>query len=396
MCAPLSSPERSVLELLVRPLPLLALLAHLALLTACGGGEGGRSKGRAYYETTLIKTPPSDAKELSALQSSLPKQLKGRKVVVVEGGKERAVPPAQLSKLPHHLLRALWIASGKELFGAELDLKVRTPQGTTPVTVWVGAGGDLRAQAGAWPSRATPSSPEEVERRWGVRVDAKDRGWSARALRALDVALSLLSPEELALMRDVPFFREKRGDSKRKAALYTQGADCAGRVTLYDTAVTAQSDQFIGDVGVSAKIYPVTAMALLHEVGHAVHNAPGRRAQCAYLKAVEERNALAQRANAAKGAENARLIKEVGARDERLKSLERQMKLNMKRGPALSAYLKARGKGRAPTTYGETSGEESFAESFALFRADPKALKRALPSAHKWFSSGAHIKEMSK
>jgi len=375
------------------PRALLAPLALLALFAACGGGERAP---RLYYETTLVKTPDSNAQEYANLQRAVPKLLEGRRVSVVERGEARAVSPRQLAQLPHALLRALWIAHQESFFGGELDLKVRTPQGTTPVTVWVGVGGDVRAQAGAWPSRPAPRSPEELERRWRVQVDAKDRGWSERALRALDVALSLLSPEELALMRDVPIFREKRGDSKRKAALYTQGTNCAARVTLYDTAVTAQSDQFIGDVSAPERIYPITTMALLHEVGHAVHNAPGRRAQCAYLKAVAERNALAQRANAARGAENARLVSEVAARDKRLKGLEAAMTRGMKRGPVLAAYVKARGKRRAPTTYGETSDGESFAESFALYRADPKALKRALPTAHAWFGAGAHLKEMSK
>ena len=149
-------------------------------------------------------------------------------------------------------------------------------------------------------------------------------------------------------------------------------------------------------MGVSERLYPITTMALLHEVGHAVHHAPGRRAQCAYLKAVKERNALAARANAARGAENARLVAEVGALDKELKGLESKMKGGMKRGPVLSAYLKARGKGRGPTTYANTSEAESFAESFALHRADPKALRRVLPSVESWFKSNAHLKEMSK
>lgn len=376
-----------------RPLPRALLLGALLLsaLTACGGREP-----RLYYETTLVKTPATNAQELEKLKRSVPGMLEGRKVVVVEGGKERAVSAKQLSKLSHAQLRALWIAHSEDFFGGEFDLKVRTPQGTTPVTVWVGVKGDIRVQSGSWPSRPAPKGPEELERRWRVSVDAKDRGWSERALRALDVALSLLSPEELELVRQIPIVRQQRGDSKSKAALYTQKEDCSARISLYDTAVTAQSDQFIGDVGVSERLYPITTMALLHEVGHAVHHAPGRRAQCAYLKAVKERNALAARANAARGAENARLVAEVGALDKELKGLESKMKGGMKRGPVLSAYLKARGKGRGPTTYANTSEAESFAESFALHRADPKALRRVLPSVESWFKSNAHLKEMSK
>jgi hypothetical protein len=58
--------------------------------------------------------------------------------------------------------------------------------------------------------------------------------------------------------------------------------------------------------------------------------------------------------------------------------------------PLLTAYQGLLGKDDWPTLYGRTSLDESFAESFALFKTDPKALKRVLPKVFAWFEAGKH------
>jgi len=394
---------RSLLSLPLGVPLLSAALLSLMSLSACSSTQGagyGRPGAQgpmpgAYYETTLIKTPKTDSKEYAKLKKTVPSLLKGRRVAVKRGAQKKRYSTQQLSSLPHPILRALWIASGEGYHGAEFDLKVRTPGAKTPVTVQVSKKGHLTVEMGSFIKRAAPSV-EELESKWGLRSveRSSSRGWSKRARRALNVALSLISPEELKVVQKLPIKRVKRAEQANRGAVYEQQSDCSASITLYDAAVTNQSDQFIGDITDPKRIYPITTMVLLHEIGHAIHNHPSRKVQCAYLRQLKERNQLAKQANASSGAKRAKLSKQIKRSDRELGALERSVKAQMKEGPVLKAYRKVKGKWSAPTRYGRSSLKESFAESYALFYADPEALKRIHPKLYAWFKAGGHLKAM--
>ena len=45
----------------------------------------------------------------------------------------------------------------------------------------------------------------------------------------------------------------------------------------------------------------------------------------------------------------------------------------------------------ALTEYSETNTEEAFAEAFALYKVDPKGIKKINPELYKWFSKHGHL-----
>jgi|GEM_PF-1084519 len=373
----------------------LLLCALGSALLACSSAP--KRMSGAYYETTLIKTPKTNSSEYKKLKQTVPSLYKGRSVTVVKGRSKKRYSASRLPKLSHPILRALWIASGEGYYGAEFDLKVRTPNARTPVSIYISKKGDARVMTGQFKKRAAPSV-EELERRWGLRgvERSQGRGWSERARRALNLALSLLTPEELKVVQKLPIKRVKKASQANRGAVYVQASDCSASITLYDAAVTNQSDQFIGDVRSPNTIYPITTMVLLHEIGHAVHSHPARRRHCAYLRSVKERNALARKGNASSGAKRASLHKQVETLDKKIAKLERGLDSLLKRGPVLKAYQAKKRRWAGPTRYAQSSLKESFAESYALFYADPLALKRTNPTVYAWFKAGGHLKEMAR
>lgn len=182
-------------------------LASVSLLIACGSTPTKSHK--YYYETTLIKTPKVKSNERKNLINSLPKML-GRRTVHLKtkDGKRTKVYPkkSKLNSLSHSVLRALWMASPKQYFGAEFDFKiVLSSKKYKPVSVFIDLKGNIIVEEGVWPKHKTPKSPKEVQNRWKVgALKSKGVKWSARALRSINLALSLLETEERAILSDVP------------------------------------------------------------------------------------------------------------------------------------------------------------------------------------------------
>lgn len=380
---------------LLKPQVLLTLCSIGLICLACSSAP--QQMSHAYYETTLIKTPQTDASEYEKLKQMIPKYYEGKSVIVLQGSQQKEYKAKQLVHLSHPILRALWIVHGKSYQGAEFDLKIRTPNARTPVTVYLSKTGKIHVETGRFIKHPAPSV-DEIEKRWELKgiERSRERGWSERARRALHLALSLVSPQELKIVRKLPIKRVKRASQANRGAVYEQETDCSASITLYDVAVSSQSDQFIGDVSKPNQIYPITTMVLLHEIGHAVHNYPARRLHCAYLKSVQQRNQLAQEANATSGKKRNSLHQQVKLLDQQLPKQEKTIKSMLKLGPVLKAYQKKISKWSGPTRYAKTSLKESFAESYALFYADPKALKRVHPKVYAWFLAGEHLKEMLK
>ncbi len=402
----------------------VVLLVGLLALVACGGSSGQR--GQLYYEATQVRHEPVTEGKRSQLIKTLKKSLDKRKVVWVDkGGKAHTVYPKGegLEKVDIAALQAMWMASDKKYFGAEFDFMVSVKgKRRRPVTVQISVKGDMRVISGSgrMASKDNAPSPGELRKRYDLGSlksdDAVD--WDKEALQGVDLALALLNGSELDVLKDMPFVRREKSRDKRKGALYVQEG-CDAKVLIFNRSLEASRRQFVGSPD---KPLPPLTMTTLHEIGHAIHQAPSRSLACDYEKRarqakkdskalknlVDDRNKKARRASKAKGSKRAERVREVEAMDKEIsakkKALEKEQKAlenmagrvksMMQTGPVLSAYKKALGKKKAPTRYGESSMKESFAESFAIYRADPQALKRSLPKVHAWFEGGGHTKAL--
>ena len=111
---------------------------------------------------------------------------------------------------------------------------------------------------------------------------------------------------------------------------------------------------------------------------------------------VKAYNQKVTRANRATGKKRRRLNRELKLENKAINRINRKIDQFKGKGPVLRAYLKVRGQKRGPTPYGETSAAESFAESFALYRVDPKALKRVFPKVYQWFKRNEHLTVIKK
>ncbi len=374
------------------------VLGLLALSTIACGSSTSKSP-KLYYEGLMIKSPPPSADEKARLLSILSQKLKQRTVYVKRSGQKQKVFGTKIKKLKtltHPELKALWMALDKRYIGAELDLKIITlKKDSVPVTVWIDLKGTMTVEVGQWKVSHIPSGPKEVEQRWNVgplKVKAGAK-WSKRALRSINLALSKLSSEELKLIRGIPFVRKQKGTSSSQAALYIQEGDCDAFIQVFNLAIKSEKYTFSGEAKAAL---PATVAPILHEIGHALHFYPFRKALCNSDHLVKAYNQKVAKANKASGAKQKRLNKEL---DQDLKAVNRSKKQVERlsgKGPVLKAYLKVRGKKKGPTPYGESSAAESFAESFALYRVDPKALKRVFPKVYKWFQSNGHLKAIRK
>lgn len=236
------------------------------------------------------------------------------------------------------------------LRGAELDQVFGTWGGKrVPVTTWWEPDGTLRVapgQPGFVPFPPGPSAETLIARYGLLPLVDGDQAWNAAARGLLDQALSRLSPEELARVRDVAWHRQTipaglPGALTPEGGTLTLGiyrTDRPGpRIEVYDQAFW-RGGSFVGEPTAPA---PPALWTLLHELGHALAATPVRRGEGPQIL------------------------------------------------PARMAAV--RDPSRRLTLYAERDETEAFAEAYAMFHADPAALLRTDPTLHAWFSAGAHL-----
>lgn len=366
----------------------ISLLVYISLV-ACQSSKK-LSKRSLYYETTMIKTPQISFKQKPQLLTTIIKALKKRSLYqgTPTKNKKIIVKRSHLEKLSFGVLKAIWIASDRKYYGAELDLKMKSKQGKPmAVSVWISRKGKMVFNRSNWPKFRTVKSAEALQKKWkiGGIKNSKQRKWSPLALNALDYALQLISDDERSLLDDIPVIRRKVNAAQRqRGALYIQEGDCDAKIVIYDLAVRSQSYQFVGTLD---KIYPATTMTVLHEIGHAIHQRKLREIQCAYIKTVKRYNTIVKKGSRA---DQSSLAKD----NKLINKYKRKMKRWSKKNPMLMAYKKVRGGNKGPTLYAHTSIKESFAEAFALYRADPQALQRIYPKVYQWFKKKKHLQHL--
>lgn len=343
----------------MRSLP--PIIAVLVVVVVAAGAGCGRT--HLYYETKELRHPAFVRDQHDGLAQAVADDIDDDAAVVWvdERGREQRLrgTPSELKKLGLAELGALWLALHGAERGAETDLRVRSGREKTPISVYWNLDGDLRIESGTNEEDDEPAPSEgEIRARFGLASALPGR-WEEPERRALADALALLSPRELAIVRDVPFDREPgaAGGDPSKAALYVQNG-CKAKIYLYATGVKSDRFRFMGNPRAprSAVLH-----ALVHEIGHAVSSAPSREKYCAAERDQKRRNALVAAGNDLVGG-----------------------------GPVIDAYLRALDGLPAPTDYGNTSALESFAESFALFHIDKAALLRTRPAVARWFDKAGH------
>jgi len=368
--------------------------AAVILASGCGGGRSGHP----FYETTTYRHEAVSRDYRATLVAHADGLARAGKLRRRDGkGKVRRLKPGQVKTLSLATLRGIHMASDDKFFGAEVDLLVAVKgKGRVPVSVITDMQGNVIVERAKRVTKVGLSGPASFPTKKG---SAK---WSKTQKRNVALGLALLSPGELETLPRIPFVRHRRnkGDAT-KGALYVQ-KNCKAEIRIYDRAYKADKWQFVGS---AYRPIPSSTRTVLHEIGHAIHNRPGRLAFCKYESfgrkvqaRIERYNANLKAARKRRSPGDAKRLKAESEAIERDKAKlarlsNRALRLS-KEGPVLAGYRKALAGKPAPTVYGESSIQESFAESFSLYRADPMALKRLLPRVHRWFANRGHLKAL--
>lgn len=341
-----------------------------------------------YYETTDLKIELTKGRERAILQQALD-EAEVRLVLRTARGDREVSPDDPELVVP--AVTAAVAALVHDTPGAEID--VLAADGTHAVTVWFEPGTLVVSEAAVAGSlhRVVPDEAT-LRTRWTLGpLVAGDRSFDPRSYGLLDLAMASLDPRERALVQDLTVRRDSRATIPTGyatvAAVYT--SQDGGRIEVYDDAFVPTT-HFVGTV---AEPKPFQLLVLVHELGHAIHDAPARsaRASLVRLEAEYERGRAELEAMAAARASPERweaLAAESNARVTRAHDVSAWFS---EPSPVLEAWKAAKGREPAATTYGRHAPEEGFAEEFALFRTDPAALERASPRAAAWFRAGGHL-----
>jgi len=252
---------------------------------------------------------------------------------------DEPVSVAELGEVPTPLLYAVFSLNKGWARSAELDLWVPHDGQRWPVTVRFDQGRGADAQLGE-PTTGEPClAPPE-----GLLVSG-DRTWAPTEVCAVGAAWGALTEAEGARLPGLTLRRmaTSRRAPGRELAWFDPTTE-PPVIDVYDLAF-ADTAAFVGPVHAPL---PLGALTVVHEIGHALADAPLRAAWLGDAP-VEGRG-----------------------------------------GPVIGAWRAMR-LGPGPTPYANKSAHEAFAEAFALYKLDPEALQRAMPEAVAFFAAGGHL-----
>lgn len=390
---------------------------------------GGCAK-RPYYAGFMFDSPILVESDRSDMVLTLDwilesKRLQKLTMITPDKGTQSLYPrdetsPGTTDWLPLPVLFAAQYVLQKKFRGLEVDLLTKTEaEGFTPVSAIHDLDGSVRIEMGPSfrdfvPADARPVDRTELAQRYGIgEIINGERQWKPVELFALQQALSLLGKEELAVLRGVSFVRNRRAEKDPKGtspekiwAQYRGRAELQGaekkearQIVLFDTKFEEDELLFIGE---PSHPYPITMMALLHEIGHAIADYPRVVTVRPGLALMDEREQLVNEQNrmllqGELTPERYAKLKQRRAELQRLLAEQLPALVAIRKsydrdaGPIHADYRAARGPDKGPTRYGRTDIEESFAESFALAKADPSALRRIYPDLVEWFQTSGHL-----
>ena len=365
-----------------------------ALLASCGSTSAEIRINGPHYNATVVRHAPFEKSQIGALVKDIAKRAKDLNIVIKMGERHRkvAVAPQHLVNEPLHILGALRLALNSSTSGAEMDLMVRIKgKKPTPVQVlWNGK--TLSLEAG--PQTIFTAKQKTT---LGLRFVNGSGNWTNLERTHVEMAANLLDKNLLRLIAQIPLKREKtkRVTSIAKGGLYEQKG-CGAQIRMYSSAFAGRHLRFIGS---PSKPLSKTTATILHEIAHAIHHTPSRRAYCRLDRRSTKFEKERQAFNAGLKQQNSRgdlrrlREKENWLNKERiaLESILEEANALSKKGPILADYERQLKGRKGPTHYGASNIAESFAESFALYYGDRSALHRIWPDIVKWFDNQGHI-----
>jgi hypothetical protein len=281
--------------------------------------------------------------------------------------------------------------------GSETDLLVARADGqSVPITVIVDLAGTMTLQSGAPVKELLAAGPTAEEIAAKYKLDpftADGTAWKPQELAAVDKALSLLTPDEVALLGGLGF-RRKTNDASGRSAFYRR-ADDGMTIDVFDKTFAFDAEYFVGSV--DAPMLQSVGV-LLHEMAHAMSDYQGRQKALVANKAVNEARELMAKVKADPTPENKAAYKEKGeaARALRLAQNAGDQKMLKSGRAAERSYAAVTDPKTSVSVYGRTSIDENLAESFFLSKLDVPALDRVAPQAMAWFKAGTLAKEAQK
>ena len=239
---------------------------------------------------------------------------------------------------------------------------------------------------------------QATEKKYAIMIEKGDKDWSPGELALLYAALKTLSKDEATVLRKYRFIRweSKASRAKQDPSYVDPGADECGlheadlqngvfKISMYDACFSdpeAVSDKTAGiDTG---------EFHILHEIGHAMQQAELRNTNEAQKGANKKYNEAVDKYNKAGAAEQKRMKPGIDQLDTASNKAVEAMKVS--EGRSLKDFEKLIEGKEALTEYSKTSGAEAFAEAFAIYKADPKGLKKTNRKVYDWFVNGGALK----
>ena len=367
-----------------------------------------------FYERTKIELQGHQKASIKTLTAAIAKARDGEKLAWKRFSHSRAqaLRDRDLETLPRPGLIAFVIALQRGQRGSEADFVLPPPRAGNPphFATILHEPNDRLVLIYDPRQRQSFRHLHLPESQHPIAVNG-DRAWSTRDRALLHSALARLHPTERELIRHVSFVRHRVGDrGAHNAALHiSQG--CRSHIRVFDSLFEKQPSIFTGspEAPISTAEY-----GLLHEIGHAIANAPYKAASCALDREERVIERVREEVNAATSRYNRRVeAKDRSLRQEDVDRLQAQVqKVSLR----IEAYNRARAKAKADrhmgpvrrrferltaraapvTRYAMQSLDERFAEAFALSRTDPAAVQRIAPEVLKFFERFEHLKALSK
>lgn len=281
--------------------------------------------------------------------------------------------------------------------GAESDFLILQPDGTrVPTTIIWDLSGAMTVQTGAPVKDLLTAGPtaEEIAAKYKLDPFTSDGvPWTPRDLAAIDKALSLLTPDELALAGGLGF-RRKGNDIGGRFAFYRR-ADDGMTIDVFNKVYSNDQDYFYGPVDAPTA---ASVSTILHELAHAMSDFQGRQKAIAANKAVAEAMAAQAAMKAAPSPETKRIAKEKFAVADPLRSTINALdKVMLKNGRAAErAFAAVVDPAVSVTQYGRATIDENLAEGFVLSKLDEPALERVAKQAIAWYKAGTFAAEAQK
>jgi hypothetical protein len=243
----------------------------------------------------------------------------------------------------------------------------------------------------------TPGPVDDLQTKYKITVEKGNKDWSGSDLEDLKWALSKLTKEEAGALEGYKFLRwtTRQDRAKVDASYKDPGKDECGfheldikgktyKISMYDGCFKdpeAVSDTMAG--------VAIGRFNLLHEIGHAMQWVEMRRTWEKYDKALKEYNAAVDEYNKASAGDQKKMKGKVDKLDKESEAAGKKYEAAKTR--AIDELQKLIAGKEALTEYSKTDAEEAFAEAFALYKVDPKGVKKINPKLYNWFSKHGHL-----